>query len=97
MDWTPNGLELSGPAKTSSHFRAELAGSAPASGYAHTRSAGVTENRGFFEGFAGLARMHLLSFNPRDGGVAFGVLSWDRKLLGPPATRPTNCQISPCG
>ena len=28
----PNGLELSGPAKTPSHFRAELAGSAPASG-----------------------------------------------------------------
>jgi hypothetical protein len=29
---TPNGFELSGPAKTPSHFRAELAGSAPASG-----------------------------------------------------------------
>jgi len=28
----PNGLELSGPAKTPSHYRAELAGSAPASG-----------------------------------------------------------------
>jgi hypothetical protein len=28
----PNGLELSGPAKTPSQFRAELAGSAPASG-----------------------------------------------------------------
>jgi hypothetical protein len=28
----PNGLELSGPAKTRSYFRAELAGSAPASG-----------------------------------------------------------------
>jgi hypothetical protein len=31
-DRMPNGLELSGPAKTPSHFRAELAGSAPASG-----------------------------------------------------------------
>jgi len=28
----PNGLELSGPAKTPSEYRAELAGSAPASG-----------------------------------------------------------------
>jgi len=28
----PNGLELSGPAKTPSECRAELAGSAPASG-----------------------------------------------------------------
>jgi len=28
----PNGLELSRPAKTSSEYRAELAGSAPASG-----------------------------------------------------------------
>ena len=28
----PNGLELSGPAKTRSDYRAELAGSAPASG-----------------------------------------------------------------
>jgi len=28
----PNGLELSGPAKTCSDYRAELAGSAPASG-----------------------------------------------------------------
>ena len=28
----PNGLELSGPAKTCSDDRAELAGSAPASG-----------------------------------------------------------------
>jgi hypothetical protein len=28
----PNGLELSGPAKSLSHYRAELAGSAPASG-----------------------------------------------------------------
>jgi len=28
----PNGLELSGPAKSRSHHRAELAGSAPASG-----------------------------------------------------------------
>jgi len=28
----PNGLELSGPAKTPSYCRAELAGSAPASG-----------------------------------------------------------------
>jgi len=28
----PNGLELSGPAKAPSRFRAELAGSAPASG-----------------------------------------------------------------
>ena len=27
-----NGLELSGPAKTPSQYRAELAGSAPASG-----------------------------------------------------------------
>lgn len=27
----PNGRELSGPAKTPSHFRAELTGSAPAS------------------------------------------------------------------
>jgi len=30
----PNGLELSGPAKTPSGYRAELAGSAPASCYA---------------------------------------------------------------
>ena len=30
----PNGLELSGPAKTPSDHRAELAGSAPASGWA---------------------------------------------------------------
>jgi len=28
----PNGFELSGPAKTPSDYRAELAGSAPASG-----------------------------------------------------------------
>jgi len=28
----PNGLELSGPAKSYSNYRAELAGSAPASG-----------------------------------------------------------------
>ena len=28
----PNSLELSGPAKSRSHYRAELAGSAPASG-----------------------------------------------------------------
>jgi len=28
----PNGLELSGPAKSPSEYRAELAGSAPASG-----------------------------------------------------------------
>jgi len=28
----PNGLELSGPAKTPSHYRAAVAGSAPASG-----------------------------------------------------------------
>ena len=28
----PNGLELSGPAKTPTYSRAELAGSAPASG-----------------------------------------------------------------
>jgi len=28
----PNGLELSGPARARSHYRAELAGSAPASG-----------------------------------------------------------------
>jgi len=28
----PNGLELSGPAKTPSEYRAEQAGSAPASG-----------------------------------------------------------------
>ena len=28
----PNGLELSGPAKARSEYRAELAGSAPASG-----------------------------------------------------------------
>jgi len=32
MAMRPNGLELSGPAKTSSVYRAELAGSAPASG-----------------------------------------------------------------
>jgi len=31
---TPNGLELSAPAKTWSDYRAELAGSAPASGWA---------------------------------------------------------------
>ena len=28
MDWRPNGLELSGPAKARSEYRAELAGSA---------------------------------------------------------------------
>jgi hypothetical protein len=32
MDWTHNGLELSGPAKIPSSEIAELAGSAPASG-----------------------------------------------------------------
>ena len=32
LNQPPNGLELSGPAKIRSDYRAELAGSAPASG-----------------------------------------------------------------
>jgi len=32
LNQPPNGLELSGPAKSRPHYRAELAGSAPASG-----------------------------------------------------------------
>src|SRR3990172_11480739 len=51
----PNGLELSGPAKAPSDYRAELAGSAPAICYAYPMHERLTEADGSEEKVAATA------------------------------------------